>query len=115
MPTVLVEIDSDMSLAGAVIEIRRMSEKMGSDQGRAAMLATAASELGRNMLRYAGGGQLTAAELEERGRRGMEIVATDAGPGIEDVEAAMQDHFSTGGTLGLGLPGVKRMVDDFVL
>ena len=79
------------------------------------MIATAVSELVRNILKYAGSGEIRLRRVKEKAGRGVEIEAVDHGPGISDCEAAMQDHFSSSGTLGLGLPGVKRMMDEFSL
>ncbi len=76
-------------------------------------LMTAASELARNMLRYGGGGQVSMAVQENQGRKGIRIVFTDQGPGIDSLEEAMRDGFSTGKGLGLGLPGTKRLMDEF--
>ena len=73
---------------------------------------TVSSELSVNVLKYANRGTLSLRQLEESRKRGVEISLVDDGPGIEDVEQAMQDHYSSKGTLGLGLPGVKRMVDE---
>ena len=79
------------------------------------LVATAVSELARNIVKYAERGSVRMRQVRARGRRGIEIVAEDAGPGIADVDAAMRDAYSTSGTLGLGLPGVKRMMDEFEL
>ncbi len=76
-------------------------------------LITAASELVRNMLRYGNGGSVKI-EVVSRGRdNGIRLVFEDQGPGIEDIPKAMQDGFSTGKSLGLGLPGTKRLVNEF--
>ena len=76
-------------------------------------LLTAASELTRNMLRYANGG-VSLIEIISRGRdNGIRLTFTDQGPGIADIAKAMQDGFSTGKSLGLGLPGTKRLVNEF--
>lgn len=76
-------------------------------------LITAASELVRNMLRYAGGGH-TSIEVISRGREtGIRLTFTDKGPGIPDIALAMKDGFTTGKSLGLGLPGTKRLVSEF--
>ena len=77
------------------------------------MIATVASELGRNILKYGGGrGHLLVTWFEDlTGRAGVEIKAVDSGPGFLDINAALQDHYSTGGTLGLGLPGTARIMD----
>lgn len=78
-------------------------------------LITAASELLRNMLRYGGGGECLI-EVVTRGRdNGVRLTFTDKGPGIPDIEAAMRDGFSTGKSLGLGLPGAKRLSNEFDL
>lgn len=76
-------------------------------------LITAASELLRNMLRYGNGG-MCLVEIVSRGRdNGVRLTFTDRGPGIADIPQAMQDGFSTGRSLGLGLPGAKRLVNEF--
>jgi len=76
-------------------------------------LITAASELVRNMLRYAGGGEVLI-EVVSRGRdNGIRLTFKDEGPGIADIALAMKDGFSTGKSLGLGLPGTKRLVNEF--
>lgn len=78
------------------------------------MIATVASELGRNILKYGGGrGHLLVTWFEDGTGRGggIEIKAVDEGPGFLDTDAALQDHYSTGGTLGLGLPGTARIMD----
>jgi serine/threonine-protein kinase RsbT len=78
-------------------------------------LVTAASELARNMVVYGGGGVVTLEELENDGRAGVRITFEDEGPGIADIAQAMRDGFTSGGGLGLGLGGAKRLVHDFDL
>ncbi|MFG2622444.1 anti-sigma regulatory factor [Streptomyces sp. NPDC048507] len=78
-------------------------------------LVTAASELARNTLIYGGGGTMTAALVDERGRRGVRLAFADQGPGIPDTDLAMTDGWTSGSGMGLGLSGSKRLVDDFVL
>src|SRR5207244_6210152 len=77
------------------------------------VVSTAISELARNIVRYAARGEITLRLVEDGGRRGVEVLAADAGPGILDVALAMHDGFSTSGSLGLGLPGVRRLMDEF--
>jgi len=102
--------------AGRVaLEATQYSQAAGFDETPSRMIATAVSELVRNILKYAGSGEIRLRQVKEKGGRGIEIEAVDRGPGIADCEAAMRDHFSTGGTLGLGLPGVERMMDEFSL
>jgi serine/threonine-protein kinase RsbT len=115
VPTVCIAISGEMGIAAAILEIRRISEELGFGTADQSRVATAASELARNILKYAGTGHVTIASLQRDGRVGIEIVAADRGPGIQNIEQAMQDHFSSGGTLGLGLPGVRRLMDDFTI
>ncbi len=77
-------------------------------------LATVASELARNIIKYAKRGRMIAQPTESpHGRGGLRLIFEDSGPGIADIEAAMRDGFSTGRGLGKGLPGSKRLVDEF--
>ena len=103
----------DTSLA--VFMAQDIARQAGLRPIKIAALATAVSELTTNIIKYAGNGLITVQVIEKRYRKGVEILVTDRGPGIADVELAMQDHVSTSGTLGLGLPGTKRMVDEFEL
>jgi serine/threonine-protein kinase RsbT len=107
-----VAIDSEPDATRAIMQARRSAAAAGFDPARVSMLGTVASELVRNILKYAGSGELIIRPVEHDGRPGIELVAVDSGPGIADVPRALQDHVSTGGTLGLGLPGVKRMMDE---
>ena len=90
---------------------------MGSDLGFSStdltLLATAISEVARNITAYAGSGEIALRVVHLRGREGIEVVASDAGPGIADVDQALEDGFSTYQGLGLGLPGARRIMDDF--
>ena len=99
----------------SVLEAKRLSSQVGFREPNITMIATAVSELARNIEKYAGCGQIIITEVQKGYSRGVEIVARDEGPGIADPEKAMQDHFTTGNTLGLGLPGVKRVMDEFEL
>jgi serine/threonine-protein kinase RsbT len=78
------------------------------------LLATAISEIARNITTYAGSGEvLIDLVRDSSGRRGVRVIARDEGPGIEDLERALTDGYTTGGGLGLGLPGARRLVDEF--
>lgn len=79
------------------------------------LVATAISEVARNIVQHGGRGEVLLRVLESRGRRGIEVVARDEGPGIADVEAALADGYSTAGSLGMGLPGARRLMDEFQL
>lgn len=76
-------------------------------------LVTAASELARNTLVYGGGGTVEVSQVENGRRRGIRIVFTDSGPGIANLDLALTDGYTTGGGLGLGLSGARRLVDEF--
>jgi serine/threonine-protein kinase RsbT len=113
--TIRIAINAEMDIASAILQAGRMSAQLGFGPGDQSRVATVVSELARNIVKYAGTGQVIIGPVERGGRRGIEIVAEDRGPGIENVEQAMSDQYSSGGTLGLGLPGVRRMLDDFLV
>ena len=108
-------VHDERTLAAAVLEATAVSKDAGFSGIAAQQLATVTSELARNILKYAGRGQIKFEHLEQNGGQGLRIIASDRGPGIEDIERAMAEHYSSGGTLGLGLSGAKRMVDDFIV
>lgn len=108
-----VSINEDVDVTRAVMQVRRSAAEIGFDSSRVAMLATAASELARNILKYAESGTLIVRDVDDGSRIGIEVEAVDLGPGIDDIDNAMRDHVSAAGTLGLGLPGVKRLTDEF--
>jgi serine/threonine-protein kinase RsbT len=110
---ILLPIGDEGDLTHAVLCAGRMAQDTGFDLvGRSAIM-TALSELARNILKYAGRGEVVIARITGDRGAGVEIIARDRGPGIADVERALQDHFSTSGTLGLGLPGVRRLMAEF--
>ncbi len=108
-----VRVSSEPELRLSIIEAGRLARDAGLSEQEANKFVTAVSELGRNILKYAGAGEVALQQLLSDARPGMEAVVSDRGPGIEDLDSALQDHYSTSGTLGLGLPGVKRLVDQF--
>lgn len=110
-----VNIASEPDATRAVMQTRRSASTAGFDAARISILGTIASELVRNILKYAVTGELIIRPIHEAGRSGLELVAADRGPGIPDIEQAMKDHVSTSGTLGLGLPGIKRMSDEMAI
>ena len=114
-PSLRIIIRDEQSLTAAVLEAKRLAKETGLARVAAQQLATVTSELARNILKYAGRGQIELEGLEHRGRKGVRLIASDRGPGIEDIERAMAEHYSTAGTLGLGLSGAQRMVDDFTI
>ena len=108
-----IRITDELSLGRAVVSVATLSAEAGLSPIAAQQLATVASELARNILKYAGHGQIEMRREEDGARVGIRLIVSDRGPGIDDVEQAVADHFSTGGSLGLGLSGVKRMMDEF--
>ena len=112
-PKLRIVIRDELSLTAAVLEATRLAKDTGLSSVAAQQVATVTSELARNILKYAGRGQIELESLEHGGRKGVRVIASDRGPGIEDIEQAMAEHYSSGGTLGLGLSGAKRMMDDF--
>ena len=96
-----------------IVAARRMAVCAGFGKTDEMMIATAASELATNILRHAGSGEVVLSVVSDGSREGVEIVAADNGPGIEDIDLAMQDNFSTlKKSLGLGLPSVERIMDE---
>ncbi|NQT69468.1 MAG: anti-sigma regulatory factor [Desulfobacteraceae bacterium] len=93
---------------------REMAKELDFGLADQTRITAAVSELSRNIYHYAGTGRVVVKVLSESAKKGMEIIAEDKGPGIPDIEMAMQDGYSTGkGPLGQGLPGSKRLMDEF--
>ena len=110
-----VAIRTDADVVTARQEARTMGAALGFSSTDLTLLATAISEIARNITTYAGEGEVALRVLRDGTRHGIEVEATDEGPGIANVELAMQDGYTTGNGLGLGLPGTRRLVDDFEL
>jgi serine/threonine-protein kinase RsbT len=110
---VRVPVSSDIDLVTARREGRVMAEQLGFSSSEATLVATAISELARNIVNYAKKGEIHVSLVNDGMKRGIAIVARDGGPGIADIRLAMQSGYSTSGGLGLGLPGVKRIMDEF--
>jgi serine/threonine-protein kinase RsbT len=108
-----VAIDHESDIVTARQRGRELATHAGFPSSAATLVATAISEVARNIVVYAKRGEVVLDLLREGGRRGILIVARDDGPGIADVALAMRDGYSTGKSLGLGLPGARRIVDDF--
>jgi serine/threonine-protein kinase RsbT len=108
-----VPIAADVDIVTARQEGRDLAERMGCSSIESTMIATAISEIARNVMSHAGGGEIAISTVTIDGRTAIEVVASDEGPGIVDIERAMQDGYSTGPGLGLGLPGASRLMDHF--
>ena len=106
-------INSDQDIVTARQKGRALAIELGFSSGDATLVATAISELARNIVSYARKGEIQLNTVQGSGRQGILIIASDDGPGIRDIRQAMRDGFSTSGSLGLGLPGVRRLMDEF--
>ena len=110
---VRVAVSRDADLVTARAEARAMAERLGFPRPDPTLIATAISEIARNIVSHAGRGEIVLRPFEDVSRYGLVIVATDEGPGIRDVEAALRDDYSGYAGLGLGLPGARRLMDEF--
>ena len=108
-----VAINSDQDIVTARQKGRALATELGFSTGDATLIATAISELARNIVSYARRGEITLKIVDASGRQGISVIASDDGPGIPDIRQALRDGFSTSGSLGLGLPGVRRLMDEF--
>lgn len=107
-----VPIHSDGDIVAARQQGRALAEQLGFSGSELTIIATAISEMARNIVEYAGAGDIVLSPIYQGNRQGIIITARDEGPGIPDLELALQDGYSTSGGLGLGLPGVKRLMDE---
>ncbi len=108
-----IRITGEHDVAVAVMQARQRSRSVGFDESTCCRIATAVSELARNIIKYADEGDIVLKPWSGAMRAGIEVRAEDRGPGIDDVGLALQDRYTTGRSLGLGLPGVRRLMDDF--
>ena len=108
-----ITIASDVDVVSARQHGRELAAQVGFTPGDQTVIAAAISEIARNILNYARRGTMTFRLVLDGDRSGLVIVASDQGPGIPDVPRAMQDGYSTSGGLGLGLPGARRLMDEF--
>jgi serine/threonine-protein kinase RsbT len=108
-------IRSDLDIVIARTMARDTAKALGFGAIDQARIATAVSELARNIFLYAGTGNVSVREIEKSGRKGIEIVCEDQGPGIANIDLVMQDGYSTSRGMGMGLPGAKRLMDEFTI
>jgi serine/threonine-protein kinase RsbT len=108
-----VAITHDADIVTARQKGRDLAVEAGFSGSDLTIIATAISEIARNIVVFAQRGEVTLSVVEKANKRGVLVVAEDRGPGIPDIERAMCDGFSTGKSLGLGLPGAKRLMDEF--
>jgi serine/threonine-protein kinase RsbT len=110
-----VLISSDQDIVVARQKGRALATELGFSPGNSTLIATAISELARNIVSYAKHGEILLEAIPASSPEGIMVVARDEGPGIADIEQAMRDGFSTSGGQGLGLPGVRRLMDEFAI
>jgi len=108
-----ISINSGADIVTARQEGRRLAAEGGFSGSDLTIIATAISELARNIVEYARDGEIILALVGDGDRKGFRVEARDGGPGIANIELAMQDGYSTGRGLGLGLPGTRRLMDEF--
>lgn len=108
-------IASDSDLIEARQKGRALAEQRGFASSELTLIATAISELARNIIRYAKRGEISIQVVDGNPKQGIVVIARDTGPGIADVERALEPGYSTSGSLGLGLPGVRRIMDEFAI
>ncbi len=110
---VCLPIDSEIDVVTARQKGREMATRLGFSSTDLTLIATAISEITRNIVEYAKRGELCLNIVQQGNKRGIVVIASDKGPGIPNIKLAMQDGYSTGKSLGLGLPGAKRLMDEF--
>jgi serine/threonine-protein kinase RsbT len=108
-----VPIDRDGDIIAARQKARTLATHVGFSGSDLTLIATAISEVARNIVVYASHGEIVLSAAQRGSQRGILVIARDEGPGIPDIERAMRDGFSTGKSLGLGLPGARRLMDEF--
>jgi serine/threonine-protein kinase RsbT len=109
---VRVPINSGADILTARLEGRQLAAEAGFNNSDLTVIATAISEVARNIVQYARKGEIILGVVQDGNKRGLRVEARDDGPGIPNIELAMQDGYSTGGGLGLGLPGTRRLMDE---
>jgi serine/threonine-protein kinase RsbT len=108
-----IVVATDADIVAARQTGRELAAQLGFSLTDLTLIATAISEVARNITTYADRGEITLRLVHEAGRRGLVVIARDDGPGIADIDRAMQDGYSTGRGMGLGLPGARRLMDEF--
>lgn len=112
---VRIPVATDADIVAARQSGRAMAARAGCSTTDLTAVATAISEVARNIVSYAGEGEIEVQLINEWNRRGVRIVASDRGPGIDDIDQALEDGYTTGNGLGLGLPGARRLMDEFTI
>ena len=112
---VRVRIQNSADIVAARQQGRALASIAGFSHSNLTIIATAISEVARNIVEYAKEGEVVISLIDDASKKGVEIVASDQGPGIADISTVMRDGFSTGKGLGIGLPGARRLMDEFAI
>jgi serine/threonine-protein kinase RsbT len=110
-----VRIQNSADIVAARQQGRALAAIAGFSHSNLTIIATAISEVARNIVEYAKEGEVVITLIDDASKKGVEIVASDQGPGIPDVSTVMRDGYSTGKGLGIGLPGARRLMDEFAI
>lgn len=110
-----VRIQNSADIVAARQQGRSLAAQVGFSHSNLTIIATAISEVARNIVEYATEGEIIITLINDASKKGVEIVASDNGPGIADVSTVMRDGYSTGKGLGIGLPGARRLMDEFAI
>lgn len=118
MPAIMIRSETiDIRSSDDVVKVRQRARALAVEAGFSLVdqtrIVTAVSELARNIVDHGGGGSVMASLINEKGRAGLRLIFEDSGPGIADIELALKDGYSTGGGLGLGLSGSRRLMNEF--
>ena len=113
MKSIRKHIGESVDITQLILDVDSYAKETGFRADEVEAIKTASSELAHNMLKYAQKGEIFVRRIQIDHKKGLEVKSQDKGPGIKDIEQAMKDHFSSGKTLGLGLPGIQRLMDDF--
>lgn len=112
---VVISVRHEIDISFAQSECLKFTKTIDFTETDLAKISTIVQELATNILKYATKGKMNFSKIEEKGKEGLLIEAIDRGPAIEDIEKALTDRYSSGGTLGLGLPGVKRLSNNLII
>ena len=110
-----VRIQNSADIVAARQQGRALASQAGFSHSNLTIIATAISEVARNIVEYAKEGEVIITLISDTTKKGVEIIASDHGPGIADITTVMRDGFSTGKGLGIGLPGARRLMDEFAI
>lgn len=110
-----IRVDSELGVVAARQAGRQMAGELGFSTTDQALIATAISEMARNIIQYARSGDISIELISREFQRGIQVTAKDEGPGIPNVEMALRDGYTSGKGMGMGIPGARRLMDEFAI